>query len=54
MTIIRRLEKLEDAMLRQGGDDGYKLVVTSEEETPQEATKRAGLTNWPADAAEKR
>ncbi|WON72503.1 hypothetical protein [Nitrosospira sp. Is2] len=40
---------LEDAMLRQGGDGGYKLVVTSEEETPQEAIERAGLTNWPTD-----
>jgi hypothetical protein len=49
MTIIRRLEKLEDAILRQGGDDGYKLVVTSEEETRQEAIERAGLTNWPSD-----
>lgn len=49
MTMIRRLEKLEDAMLRQGGDGGYKMVVTNEEETPQEAIERAGLTNWPAD-----
>jgi hypothetical protein len=30
MTTIRRLEKLEDAMLRQGGANGYKLAVTSE------------------------
>jgi hypothetical protein len=40
---------IEDAMLRQGGDGGYKLVVTSEEETPQEAIERAELTNWPTD-----
>ena len=43
------MEKLEDAMLRQGGDDGYKLVVTSEEETAQEAIESAGLTNWATD-----
>ena len=49
MTMIRRLEKLEDAILRQGGDGGYKLVVKSEEETPQEAIERAGLSNWPGD-----
>ena len=49
MTIVRRLEKLEEAILRQCGDDGYKLVVTSEEERPQEAIERAGLMNWPAD-----
>jgi hypothetical protein len=49
MTIIRRLEKLEDAILRQGGDDGYKLIFTTEEESRQEAIERAGLTNWPAD-----
>ncbi len=49
MTMIRRLEKLEDAILRQGGDGGYKLVVRSEEETPREAVERAGLTDWPAD-----
>ncbi len=49
MTIGRRLEKLENAMLRQDGDGGYKLVVKSEEETPQEAIERAGLSNWPGD-----
>ena len=49
MTIIRRLEKLEDAILRQGGDDGYKVVVTSEEETAQEAIEKAGLMDWPTD-----
>ncbi len=47
MTMIRRLEKLEDAILRQGGDGGYKLVMTSEEETSQEAIERAGLMDWP-------
>ena len=49
MTMIRRLEKLEDAILRQGGDGSYKLVVKSEEETPQDAIERAGLSNWPED-----
>ena len=49
MSLLRRLEILEDAVLRPGGDPGYKLVVTNEGETPQEAVERAGLTNWPAE-----
>jgi hypothetical protein len=49
MTIVRRLEKLEEAMLRQDGDGGYKLVFTNEGEMPQEAIERAGLSNWPRD-----
>jgi hypothetical protein len=49
MRLLRRLEILEDAMVRQGGDSGYKLVVTNEGQTPQEAIDRAGLINWPAD-----
>ena len=49
MTFVRRLEVLEDAMLRQGGDGGYKLVVTKDGETPQEAFAKAELTNWPVD-----
>ena len=49
MTIIRRLEKLEDAMLRQGDDNGYKLVMMDEGEMSQDAIARSGLTSWPAD-----
>ena len=49
MTIIRRLEKLEDAMLRQGSDDGYEHVMMKEGEMPQDAITRSGLTTWPAD-----
>lgn len=49
MNFVRRLEILEDAMLRQGGDGGYKLVVAEDGETPQEAIAKAGLIDWPAD-----
>jgi hypothetical protein len=49
MSILSRVEKLEDAILRQGGDPGYKLVVANEGEIPQEAITRSGLMNWPAD-----
>lgn len=49
MTLLRRLEQLEDAMQRKGGDTGYKLVVTNEGEMPEKAVTREGLTNWPAD-----
>jgi hypothetical protein len=49
MTTIRRLEKLEDAMMRQGGDDGYKLVILKDDEMPQDAIARVGLKSWPAD-----
>jgi len=49
MTMIRRLEKLENAMLRQGDDSGYKLVVMNEGEMPQDAIARSGFMNWPAD-----
>jgi hypothetical protein len=49
MSLLRRLEMLEDAILRQGGDPGYKLVMVEDGEMPEEAVTRAGLTNWPAD-----
>ena len=49
MSMLRRLEILEDAMMRQGGDDGYQLVMIKEGEMPQHAITRSGLTNWPAD-----
>lgn len=47
MTLIRRLEKLEDATVRQEVDPGYKLVMVEEDEMPQDAIERAGLTDWP-------
>jgi hypothetical protein len=49
MSILSRVEKLEDAILRQGGDPGYKLVMIEDDETPQEAIARSGLANWAAD-----
>ncbi|SFH58850.1 hypothetical protein SAMN05216299_12730 [Nitrosospira sp. Nsp14] len=49
MSLLRRLEILEDAALRQGGDPGYKLVMIEDDEMPQEAIARSGLTNWPMD-----
>jgi hypothetical protein len=49
MSLLRRLEMLEDAMQRQSGDTGYKLVMVEDGEMPEEAVTRAGFTNWPAD-----
>ena len=49
MSILSRVEKLEDAVLRQGGDPGYKLVMVEDDEMPQDAVKRSALMNWPAD-----
>ena len=49
MSLLRRLEILEDAVLRRGGDDGYELVMMKEGEMPQDAITRFGLTTWPAD-----
>jgi hypothetical protein len=49
MSLLRRLEILEDAMMRQDDDTGYKLVVTNEGEMPQDAIERSGLMSWPAD-----
>jgi hypothetical protein len=48
MSLLRRLEMLEDAMQRQSGDPGYKLVMVEDGEMPEEAVTRARLTNWPA------
>ena len=45
MSLLRRLEILEDAMLRQGGDPGYKLVMMKEGEMPQDAIARSGLAD---------
>jgi hypothetical protein len=49
MSLLRRLEKLEDAMPRHGTDEGYELVIMKEGEMPQDAIERSGLTSWPAD-----
>jgi len=49
MSLLRRLEILEGAMLHHGGDDGYQLVMMNEGEMPQDAIARSGLTTWPAD-----
>ena len=46
MNLVRRLEILEDAMLREGGGGGYKLVVAKDGETLEEAIARGGLINW--------
>lgn len=39
---------IADAMLRQSGDSGYKLIVINEGETPPDALVRSRLKNWPA------
>jgi hypothetical protein len=49
MNLLRRLEILEDAILRQGGDPGYKLVMIKNDETSQDAIAREGLLDWPPD-----
>ena len=49
MSLLRRLEMLEDAMLRQSGDSGYKLVMVEDDEMLQEAIVRSELMNWPAE-----
>ena len=49
MSLLSRVEKLEDAILRQGGDPGYKLVMVEDDETPQEAIVRSGLMDWSVD-----
>lgn len=49
MSLLRRLEILEDAMVRQEVDPGYKLVMVEENEMPRDAIMRSGLTTWPAD-----
>ena len=46
MSLLRRLETLEDAMLRQGSDEGYQLVMMKEGEMLQDAITRSGLTTW--------
>ncbi|WON74232.1 hypothetical protein [Nitrosospira sp. Is2] len=45
----RRLEKLEDAMLRENGGPGYKLVMVEDDEMPEDAIATAGLLDWPPD-----
>jgi hypothetical protein len=49
MNVLKRLGILEGAMARQDDDSSYKVVVMKEEEMPQQAIERAGLTNWSAD-----
>jgi hypothetical protein len=49
MSLLRRLEMLEDAMLGQGNDEGYQLVMMKEGEMPQDAITRSRLTSWPRD-----
>jgi len=40
MRILRRLEVLEDAVLRQGGEPGYKLLMVEDDEMSQDAIAR--------------
>ena len=49
MSLLRRLEILEDAMLRQGSDEGYQLVMMKEGEMAQVAIERFGLLDWSPD-----
>ena len=49
MNLLKRLEILEAALLRRGGDSGYKIVVAKVGETPQETVTRTGLMKWPPD-----
>lgn len=49
MSILSRVEMLEDAMLRKDGDPGYKVVFLHEGESYEEHLVREGLSGWPAD-----
>ena len=47
MNLTKRINAVEAALARELGDLDYKLVIREDEETEDEARKRAGLTNWP-------
>jgi hypothetical protein len=49
MSLLRRLKILEDAMLRQGGDEGYQLVMMKEGEMAEDAIERCGMLDWSPD-----
>jgi hypothetical protein len=49
MSILSRVEMLEDAMLRKEADPGYKVVFLHEGESYEEHLVRTGLVDWPSD-----
>lgn len=49
MSILSRVELLEEAMGRQGGDAGYKIVLVKDGETCEERTIRSRKGAWPPD-----
>lgn len=49
MTILRRVETLEAALLQTGDDTGYKLVRLEEGESREDGIIRSGLKDSPAD-----
>jgi hypothetical protein len=49
MTILRRVEMLEAALLQTTDDAEYKLVLLEKGESPEEGIVRSQLKDWPAD-----
>jgi len=47
MNLTKRLEAVEAALARELGDLNYKLVIRKDNETEDEARKRARLADWP-------
>lgn len=47
MNLTRRLEAVEAALAKKFGETGYKLVVRADDETEDEARRRAGPVDWP-------
>lgn len=49
MTILRRVETLEAALLQTWDDAEYKLVLLEEGESREEGIMRSDLKDWPCD-----
>jgi hypothetical protein len=49
MNMIRRVERLEAALIGTDEDVGYKLILLKEGESCEEILARSGLLDWPSE-----
>ena len=46
MNLTKRIEAVEEALAKQSGESGIKVLLLRDGETEQQARERMGLTDW--------